>query len=371
MSTQYEINILKQDTGYMQRVVPAEEFVSIKTSQEVGAFTFIVAAELLDWALLKKDARIVIWRKPAGGVKKLYHAGFVRYKEAFYEGSVEKYIVSGPDYVEILTRRIIAYDAGSAHCVKDAASDNMMKAFVRENLGALCVDSERDISAFGFTVALDGGKGTIIKKEASRRVLLDVLAEISLSSKKTESTATFFDVVPYGSTGYDMKFVTKIKQPGMDHRFPGGKDGPVWFAVERGNMANPRRTHDSHDEVNYVYAAGTGEKEDRIVAVVSDNVRIKHSVINRREALFDGRNVDTAEELTDEGNEMLAEGKPVSAFSFTVVQTEKAIYGIHWNIGDRVTASYKGWQYDMFVVSVTIHWKDKVETITATLSEEL
>ena len=371
MSTEYEINILKQDTGYLQRIVPAEEFVSIKTSQEVGAFTFIVAAELLDWALLKKDARIIIWRKPAGGAKKLYHAGFIRYKETFYEGNVEKYIVSGPDYVEILTRRIIAYNAGSAHCVKDAAVDDMMKAFVRENLGALCVDTARDISDYGFAVEKDRGQGTVLKKEASRRSLLDVLQEISLASKKVESTATFFDVVPSGQTGYNMKFVTKIKQPGMDHRFPSGEDGPVWFAVERGNMANPRRTHDSHDEVNYVYAAGTGEEEDRIVSVVSDNARIKHSVINRREALFDGRNVDTAEELTDEGNELLAEGRPVSTFSFTVVQTEKAIYGIHWDIGCRVTASYKKWQYDMFVISVAIRWKDNVETITVTLSEEL
>jgi len=197
------------------------------------------------------------------------------------------------------------------------------------------------------------------------------LQEISLESKKTESTATFFNVVPLEETGYGMRFVTKTEQPGMDHRFPNGVDGAVWFAVERGNMANPRRSEDSYDEINYVYSAGMGEEEDRTVSAVSDDVRIAHSVINRREGLFDGRNIETAEELTDEGNELLAEGRPTSTFSFVVVQTDSSVYGVHWNLGDRVTASYKSWQYDMFVISVVIHWVKKVETITITLAEDL
>ena len=103
-----------------------------------------------------------------------------------------------------------------------------------------------------------------------------------------------------------------------------------------------------------MYTGGQGEEAEREIVEVSDAARIGMSPWNRREGFADARNESTTAGVTAKGNEVLAAGRPRLRFSASLKDTELARYGMEWEFGDRVTASYRGRQFDGMIKAVTI-----------------
>jgi hypothetical protein len=314
------------------------------------------------------DWRLVIWRTPEGGREYLDFAGFVRRVERTYSGGVSRITLSGPDYNEILARRIIAYAAGTAYTRKAATpADDLMKEFVAENLGASCVDTTRDISAYGFSVQADLSAGTSLTKSAAWNRLDETLRALYESSRKTPTTSTFYGVVPLGD-GYDMEFRTRVGQWGQDHRYPDGPDGAVIFSVERGNLDNVRQVYDASGEVNQVYGCGEGQLENRIQVTASDATRIGASVINRREAAYENPGIALTASLTDEAQEELEAGAPAESFTGDLLTVEGCEYGAHWGLGDQVTAIWLEDRFDCHIAGVEVTVDESGETVSARMA---
>lgn len=328
-----------------------------------GDFAIGQEKRFLDW-------RLVVWRVPSGGREYIDFAGFVRRVERTYSGGESRLRLSGPDYNEILARRIIAYFAGTAQARKSTAdyADDLMKAFVRENLGALATDTTRDISAFGFTVEADYSAGTSLRKSAAWNRLDETLRQVYEASQKTASTATFYGVVPIG-TGYDMEFRTRAGQWGQDHRYPDGPDGAVVFSIERGNLDRVTQIYDATDEVTDVYACGEGQLENRLSGSVYDATRRAASVLNRREAAYENPGIADASTLADEAQEELEAGAPVESFSADLLDVEGCSYGEHWDFGDQVTAIWLGENIDAHIATIEVSVdSESGETVTGRLA---
>lgn len=370
MTARYIPLLLHQATG-AALTIPAD-WISLHYVRNVcgtGWFELVLPG---DFAIGQErrftDWRLVVWRTPAGGREYLDFAGFVRRVERTYSGGVSRITLSGPDYNEILARRIVAYAAGTAYSRKATDNaDDLMKAFVRENLGALCVDTTRDISARGFSVQADLSAGTSLTKSAAWNRLDETLRELYESSRKAPATAAFYGVVPLGD-GYDMEFRTRIGQWGQDHRYPNGADGAVIFSVERGNLDNVQQIYDASGEVNHVYGCGEGQLENRIQVTVSDATRIAASVINRREAAYENPGVAASASLTDEAQEELAAGAPVESFTADPLTVEGCEYGVHWNLGDRVTSIWLEGRFDCHIAGVEVRVDESGETISARMA---
>jgi len=214
-------------------------------------------------------------------------------------------------------------------------SDDLMKEFVDENMGATAVDTDRDYSDY-ISIQADASGGTQLRKACSWENLLGVLWALHVSSRETPSTASFFGVVPLG-TGYDMEFRTKIGQWGQDHRHPGGVDGAVVFSVDSGNVSYMRQSYDSDDELTVVYGLGPGQRDDRMQVEVTNATGITDSVINRIEAAYENSNSEDSDNLTDQSEERLREHLPKENFAFTPQSIRGCEIGVHWDLGDRVT----------------------------------
>lgn len=366
MPGEYEVYILHPETG--EPLVLADHYQAldyVKRTKHVGQFMLQLSAETFDIALAQKDGRLVVWRRPQDGDRGIDFGGLIRSTKRQYLNKKHSIILRGPCYNDVLRTRIIAYDAGTSEALKYEEADDLQKALVRENLGAGAV-TDRDIVTPGYlSVQADVTAGTVVWKNACRRNLLTTLQEVSQSSMSTLSTGVFFGVVPL-NRGFDMEFRTNIQQWGQDHRYPGGV-GPQIFALERGNMADPKFEHDAREEITYVYAGGEGLDDNRLVVPVYDLVRIGESPLNRREALFDGRKYDMISRLASAGRTKLEQGRPLRKFSFSIVETPLSRYGTHWGHGDFVTGSYEGEQYDLHVAAVQVTIEGQKETIRSRL----
>ena len=327
-----------------------------------GDFAIGQEKRFLDW-------RLVVWRTPTGGREYLDFAGLVRRVQRTYSGGISRIVLSGPDYNDILRRRIIAYFAGTSQSRKGTAqpADDLMKEFVYENLGAGCTDTDRDISAHGISIQADLGAGTSLRKSGAWNKLGEVLHAIYESSQSTPATAAFYGVVPLG-TGYDMEFRTRVGQWGQDHRYPDGPDGAVVFSIERGNLDNVAQVYDATDEITDVIGLGEGQLENRLAASVYDATRRAASVLNRCERAYENPGIAAVNTLADEVDEALEAGQPVESFTADLLSMDGCEYGVHWGVGDQVTAIWLGDNIDAHIATVEVDVDEAGERISGRLA---
>jgi len=307
----------------------------------------------------KKDYRVEVYRRPT------LRDSF-RLENIFFmlepiirtrmEDNVTILDMSGHDANTMLKRRIVKYAAGSSEASKNAAIDDMMKEIVDENMGAAAYadDPDRAVAYHRghFQVQAASTAGAVIQKSFSYRELIDVLKELGKMSV-IQTPEIYFDVVPVTPDLFE--FRTYANQRGADRRYSAGRSA-FYFSLERGNLEGPSYEYDTFDEKNVAYVGGQGEGAARDI-VERENTDISElSVWARAEAFRDARNVDYGNtgELEDAGDETLGEGVPKKRFVANFLDAPGSRYGIDWDIGDRVTASYAGIQFDPMIKQIQI-----------------
>lgn len=370
MTTEYSVWLLHPAQGYPLDLI--EEFQSldyVKTVNGVGAFTITLPASF-DLSLVSQDSRIAIMRKPDGGARSLDFCGFVRKIGKSQRGQSEYWTLYGYDLNYLLDSRIVAYAAGTTQASKSDQADDMMKAIVRENLGASVAVAARNLTASGFTVQADTSQGTSIEKQFAWRNVLDVLQEIADASHSTEATSVYFGVVPLG-IGWECEFRTNINQWGVDHRFPNGAAGAVLFSIELANVSEVDRWRDWTSETTYAYAGGQGEGLARVIQEAQDATRLGASPFNRREVFVDARNETATAAVLDAADSAVRDGRPRNTFNGQLVNIVGAsVYGRDYAHGDYVTASYHGEVIDCRIDTVHVNINDGSESVEIALRSE-
>lgn len=323
-------------------------FSLARVSDAVGAFEIELPGHVFD-DFIRIDGIVEFWRTPAGGRSSLLLAGFIRQPRYLQDrNGRDMTVLSGEDSMELLTRRIVAYAAGSSQAQKTDYADDMMKAIIRENFGS-SAPADRDVSGLNFTVAPDLSLAPSITKAFAWKNTFAVLKDIAAASAEN-GTNLYFDLVPIISgeqVGFD--FRTYIDQRGIDRTSTGIIFGPEWS-----NLEDPDLLEDYEGEINYVYSGGQGEESDREIVEVSDTTRIGKSIWNRREAFTDARNEATTAAVTAKGETELNKGKPRIRFSGTLLDMPNSRFGVDWDFGDKVLAQYRGRELSGAVLAVSI-----------------
>ena len=253
------------------------------------------------------------------------------------------------DLIQLLTRRIVAYNSGTSYASKTDQADDMMKAIIRENFGSLATDTDRDWSAY-LSVEADFGLGQSIGKAFSRRKVLPVLKELANASYQA-GTYIAFDIVATSQT--TMLFRTFAGQRGIDRRHPTGIN-PLILGPEFGNLANVDRGYNHSNEITYAYAGGQGEGASRLIGTASDTTRIGASPFGRIEGFADARTTNDATQVQDEARSLVKSGVPINTFNGKIVDTQSTIYGLHYGFGDIVTANFEGEIIDCYIDKIRV-----------------
>lgn len=255
----------------------------------------------------------------------------------------------------ILATRNIAYNDYTSYSDKLAAYDDMLKALVRENCGALATDTDRDLTG-SMNVAPDTTQAPVgVMTGMARQQLLDVLQDIANASANDATTPTWlgFDVVLADQTTGLLEFQTFIGQRGVDHRFPGGNP-PVIFSDEQGNLANVETATLYGDSASFIYAGGAGVGSIRAVATATDAALVARSPFGRREKWLDASQVTDPDALVALAGSELRNARPRRYLTGQVAEIDTTLRGVEWDFGDLATAVYQAETFDVRVDKVAV-----------------
>lgn len=327
----------------------------------IGALSLTVDINALGYEP-QLDTRIVITRE-MDGYSWLIGGYLVRGLRRSLNSGDESYTIKGLCYNSLTRRRVIYYTAGSSYADKTARADNMMKAVIRENLGALA-DTGRNIAAYGLTVEADLSLAGTVTAGFAYKNVYDVMDQIANIAESTNSERVYWDMRPT-DVGWTCEFISRVGYVGADRRFPAGNN-PILVSPEVGNVRAVELVSERDEEINRVLAGGQGEFDDRILTTVSDTTRMADSVINRHEGFFDGRNYETEAALASAARKLLVRGKPVYTFEAVLTETEYFKLGQSFAPGDLLTVSYAG-EHDVFVRGARLTVTPDAETVDVIL----
>jgi hypothetical protein len=324
------------------RVLCDQGSFAITISDEVGA---------VDVAMFKLNCRVAIYRKPDPlGMSRLEMVGFIRGWDFETDiRGVTRYTWYGPDQNCLLADRACyiyhEYTGGFWHPNIGGYVDTAMRETVEDNLGAGSGNiTERDIvtaNGAGLTIAIESSATTTscttsmpYNYEHGVKSVLRACQELSNISKTLGTTPVpiFFDMCTDSDVAFT--FRTFANRRGINHRSDSGQ--AVHIGIRYGNLSMPRWQHDRTREINAALVMGYEGG-----GFTLDSTRIGQSPLNRREM-----------GTTSSGQELLNEGKPKPRFSGKIQSAPGSLYGLHWGLGDELTADYLDQQYNVRVLIV-------------------
>lgn len=353
----YALSLLQPDGTFIREFKGFEKLSWSRAVNTVGEFTVTFSLDVFDRVYYNKDRRLEIWRILPRGRRQLIMVGLLQYIKRFSTQKGPMITIAGPDQLDLLTTRVVEAAAGTSGSDKIAAADNMMKAYVRENLGA-SASSGRTLSTY-LTVDADFTAGPTVEISAAYDVVLPVLQDLGKAAAQKD-TPVYFDLVPEGSR---FAFRTWANVRGQD------RSNDLVLSEEAGTLLDPYFEIDSRDEKTYVYVNAHGA-----YIPMEDTNRSGASPFARREELVSGGNYTSSGQRQDAGRRRLREKRPRQSFGGKIVDIPPrgkkpgCQYGIHWDLGDQVGAQYDNESYTVSIHAVAADVTRRGETLVGELS---
>jgi hypothetical protein len=313
--------------------------------------------------LFELDGQVEVWRSiPGLGVEPyIEFQGFHRALDIVTNtDGVTKVTSTGPDFNDLLGRRIVAYKEGTIRADKDAPAETAMKEYVEENCGITAdstVVGRLIVGGFpNFSVEVTSGGGPQWKGSRAFENVLDVLKDIAWQ------TQIDFAVIPAGKA--EFAFRTYLDQFGSDRSVDSEDNQPVIFSIEFGYASAISYSYDRTDEANAVLVLGAGEKSLQETVTRYNDVHMAHSPWNQIEISRPGTAQEFTYQLEQLGDEILEDMKALEVIEFTPLQQGSQMYGLHYFLGDRVTARYRGLETIKRIIGIDIVVEETGERIT-------
>jgi len=333
------------------KVTEFDDFITLQYRNQVNtpAFSIINSdAESKYAQYLIKNYRLEVWRKVLKGNTVMLpwtrdYEGRIRRSITTYTGNQYRLQTTCVGKLETLSRRVVAWYAGTDQRSRftNLNAETIMKLMVDYNAGpnATSVNGRRrDGVISNITVETDAARGAAgIHWSCAWDDLLKSLQDLA------RIAGGDFDLIKAGSA-YDFKFFPG--QRGTD------RTTTVVFAVQRGNMANPVLTDDALAEKTIAVVAGQGEEAERKTRNVTG---VGYSTENDIEDFVDARNdEDTDVALDAKGAAELKKQEALTTLKFDIVQTDGSRYGVHYFLGDKVTALFLNYTQTLKITSAEI-----------------
>lgn len=347
---------IKPDSVEYTNVLGAIGYAEVKLStSKIGAIATIEKDTMSDASLTKLlPANLYDWRVI---IKYLGRTDFIGVIRRVTYGTNEQggafAEITAADLNILFDSRVIAYREGSAQANKTGAADDLIKAYVAENVGASSgtdydgnTITTRNASAW-LSVASDQTAAVSVEWKASGAGLLSTMQELQKAAIAGGSNLV------WGITYQADKavLVTGLGFTGVD-RTP-----TAVFSLENGNLRNPRLVYDYMAYTTIVYSADAGkEAEQVIVEATNPNIALR-SIASRREVWVNSSG-ETTDELTADGQSEVMSAYPRLRFEGEIISNNKTPYTVaatgSWKLGDLVSVNFAGQTFRVLVKAVNV-----------------
>ena len=234
------------------------------------------------------------------------------------------FISSGKGMEDLLARVIIDGYFGSAGTDQIGIGEFVIKSFVDGQIGPAAGARAR----LGVTIEGLIGLGAAWTGDRTNKPLLGVVQEIA------ETSDIQFGLIRTGAYAFEFRVWA-----------PTDRTATVKFTETMGNMIEPT-VITRYDQVrNWIKVGGAGTGAARAYRYVTDPASIALSPQNQREEFIQATDQNTNGKLDEKGTARLALNAKLTEFSFRAAQMAGCTYGLHYFLGDLVTAIYEGVTY--------------------------
>jgi hypothetical protein len=348
MPATYRIDLRAAD-GTLKAVLPAVGNGGVlslayrKMVNAPGLLTFTLNADDDAAALLEHRGIVEVWRKDDGVAWYRDFSGLILRRHYHY---TDRNVVTiyCPGVIWLLSTRHVLYYADTANksAFTSDAAETIANALVKYNATADATTTAGRIRNGAITVLsaeAAGTAGNTLDWYCAWDNLLETLQAIA------DAGDGDFDVVQTGDAAFQWRW--------YDGQLGTDRSATVTFALEYGNMARPVYDYDRRDEAGIVVVLGQGEGAARSTVT-------RTSGDSDVEMVADARDVETTAGLNARGDARLVKRQAVQDFGFSAVRTASCVYGLHYFLGDLVTARYGS------VVELT----RKITAVNVTLDEK-
>jgi hypothetical protein len=324
----------------------------VRAANAVGWFTMRLGS--IDRRLLSVDNLFEFYRTPDGSAPVFMGVGLLRsWEYAEDDTGAVTVALNGPDQVDLLNRRIVAYTDPQSMWEKGPDyADDLMKDVVSENMGPTSTDPwysrGRAYPATHFSIAPKEHRGRSDTQLTFQfRELLAVLQDMANYSTwptyAFDGLPVWFDLDYIGPAKF--MFRTWVPIRGID-RTLGTNVAPLVFSRQAGNLSQPVLRFDYTDEKNIVYGLGPGTGVNRMVDPENDVPRENLSIWNLHEGVCPATEESTLLGVAKRAYQKMQEMRPRVVFTGQLIDTPQTRFGIDWGYGDIVTIRFREMEFD-------------------------
>lgn len=363
---------LTDDAGVRIRLLQGVSFFSYTRAVDgLGTCSFGMPFDVIKdlRPFFKPDWRMEVWRSPLKGYPPRREDVFLLRKPNFYTrvDNVTMIQYYGRNGMDLLKRRSVVQRGGTAYAKKTATVDNMMKAFVRQQMlygSALdedgVVDNTRAWPQNEFRVQADASLGPSVTRDFADKNVFDLCKDLVSTAEQyhldnSVNRRIHFDVVPMDVSGSSTASGSPLGwefQTFADLR-GGDRTNGIRFSLENENITQPNFFIDHLDEVTAAIIRGNGSGEAQQTEIVLDSVRASASRWNRVEKSISASNEASVTALQDAGRVELGKGIPKEKLNVTILNARgsrdvpRSLYGVDWDLGDLLSVDYAGQNFDV------------------------
>jgi hypothetical protein len=319
---------IRDRTGF--RAGQVDDFLSLKATllfNDVGTWTLTIS---------RGSTKLVPLTTPGfdleiydHGSNQTFMRGPINTREQKYDASTDSLTITGWDDNQWLKWRLAHPSPAEvsppyttqAYDVRTGQASAVLAQYANVNLGPTAIGPRRLTSV----TSLDGAVGATVTGRARWQVLLPFLQDLALQGGSNVGFTIARDV----STG-QMQFVTY----GTTDRTT-----TVKFSVALGNLVGGTIKSTSPN-ATYVFSAGSGDLTARVYHESYDPDA--QATWGRREYFLDSNSTSVDAELQASAEQALVDQGEQAEFAIQITDTASVEYGIDYNLGDKVTATFIG-----------------------------
>lgn len=354
--TDYKLRLFDTSGVLQAEITDFANLAYTRHANHAGLLVFRLPGDHTILTSLADGWETEVWRKPDGQVWARDFVAIFRQPTYSNSGGNKVFTAYCPGILSKLARRVVNWHAGYTNrsAFINQPTETIMKTLVAYNAGSSATTAngrKRAGVITGLTVEADGGGGAAQEWYCHGQVLLETLQKLALKGGGD------FDLVKTGAAAWEFRWYSG--QLGTD------RTATVKFSEALGNMANPVFSISRLDEKTAACVWGKGDGADRDYATQTGT---NYSAGNDIEVYISATDIPkgATAALEGRGAAKLAEMEARSEFTFDGLQTPATLYGVHYALGDLVTAvnPYNGEAHSVKLKSVSISLEESgLETI--------